>query len=44
MNKEYVVGIGFGIRTTTYFKLMLLYPYGDDECDMYVHTAIFGLN
>ena len=35
--------IGYGIKPTTYFKLMLFYPYGDDRLS-YVHIAIFGMN
>ena len=41
---DYLAGIGLGIKTTTYWKLM--YPiYSDDEHQYgIVHIAVFGMN
>lgn len=44
MNLNYILLIGIGIKTTTYFKLMLFYPYGDNSIENYVHLAVFGMN
>lgn len=43
MKVEYLVRIGMGIKTTTYFRLM--YPIYTGVKEYYiVHVAVFGMN
>ena len=44
MNKRYMSDNGIGVKTDTYFILLLFYGYGDLKAGKYMHKAVFGVN
>lgn len=44
MKMDFMCDYGVGVKTDTYFILILFYDYGDPKCGMFMRRAVFGVN
>ena len=44
LSTEKLVKLGFGVTTNTYFRIVIVYPYGPDDITCFWTTAVFGRN